>query len=473
VRLNDAASGTGRSLNKEIVDRLEQSFAVAPEAAPVRINGEEHMHRWKSRRTILVLAAVVAALAAALGGLISSGRTHDASRTQIQIAQKQIQRESQGTENGGPGGESNEYLTAQRQFAEARTAPTGLVDPGAYSAAVGALNALAPVGGAWDNITAVKYDADHPAYRDYFSNSSGGSGLVTGRITGLAADDQGHVYAAGADGGVWRSVSGGGGWVSIADSLPTLSSGDLEIAPDGALWYATGEANTGGTSYVGSGVYRLTNPATGTFTPATRVGGDELESTTIGKLRFGGGKVWAATLRGVWSHSATSSSGTWTLSFAPNPQNLPASLKPFAQTTALADAIGTGSSASDTNAPYKNIANDVAVDPKNANHVVAAIAWRSGDAYNGFYETSNAGLTWTKVNPTGAIPANDIGYVTFAFAKDGSKLYAINQSPTLLNKVTGTVNSLLDGIYVSNNGSPAGPWSRWPSRRSSPTRARR
>ena len=35
---------------------------------------------------------------------------------------------------------------------------------------------------------------------------------------------------------------------------------------------------------------------------------------------------------------------------------------------------------------------------------------------------------------------------TFAFAKDGSKLYAINQSPTLLNKLTGTVNSLLDGI---------------------------
>jgi hypothetical protein len=50
--------------------------------------------------------------------------------------------------------------------------------------------------------------------------------------------------------------------------------------------------------------------------------------------------------------------------------------------------------------------------------------------------------------------------VTFAFAADGSKLYAINQSPKLLNKPTGTVNSYLDGVYVSNTASPAGPWNK-------------
>ena len=89
-----------------------------------------------------------------------------------------------------------------------------------------------------------------------------------GRITGLAADNNGDVYAAGADGGVWRSTTGGGNWTPIADSLPSLSSGDLELAPDGSLWYATGEANTGGTSYAGTGVYRLAKPTTGTFSPA-------------------------------------------------------------------------------------------------------------------------------------------------------------------------------------------------------------
>jgi hypothetical protein len=281
---------------------------------------------------------------------------------------------------------------------------------------------------------------------------------VTGRITGLASDAAGDIWAAGADGGVWRRDAGAASWTAIDDGLLSLSSGDLEYS-GGKLWYATGEANTGGTSYVGAGVYVLDSPTTSATW--TRVGGPELESSTIGKLRFGGGKVWGATLRGVWYHDASTASGQWTLAFAPNPANLPAALHAFTASGSQMAAASFGSSTSSlTNAPYKNIANDVAVDPANPNHIIAAIAWRSGDSYNGFYETKDAGKTWAKINPTGAIPANDIGYVTFAYSAKGEKLYAINQSPTLLNKLTGTVNSYLDGIYVSNSGSIAGPWSK-------------
>lgn len=371
---------------------------------------------------------------------------------------------SQGGDN--PGGEAFEALTAQQQFAEARTAPSGIVDPGAYSAAVGSYTSLPSAGGAWSNITRRKYDADSPAYRDFYSNSGGGSGLVSGRITGLAADAAGNIYAAAADGGVWRRLATGGGWTPISDALPSLSSGYLAVGPDGALWYATGEANTGGTSYVGSGVYRLANPTTGTFGVGNRVGGDELESTTIGKVRFSadGKTAWAATLRGVWSmplSKGAPAAAHWTLAFAPNPQYLPSSLAQYvAPGSQLAGATFGSNTSSLTNVPYKNIANDVAVDPTNAQHVIAAIGWRSGDSYNGFYESKDAGKSWAKVNPTGAIPADDIGYVTFAYAADGSKLYAINQAPSLLQKATGTVNSYLDGIYVSNSGSPAGPWSK-------------
>src|SRR5918912_2214692 len=81
---------------------------------------------------------------------------------------------SQGVENGGQGGESAELLAAAQQFAEARTAPSGIVNPGAYSAALGQLSSLPTVGGSWTDITKVPYDADDPNYRDYFSNSSGG-----------------------------------------------------------------------------------------------------------------------------------------------------------------------------------------------------------------------------------------------------------------------------------------------------------
>jgi hypothetical protein len=359
-------------------------------------------------------------------------------------AGNQHQQSSQGSANGGSGGEAFEAKTAADQFAQARTSPTGIVAPGAYSAAFAQLTGLAATGGTWSDVTKLPYDADDPNFRDYYSNSSGGSGLVTGRITGLAADNAGHVYVAGADGGVWRSSQGGGNWTSIADGLPSLSSGDLRLDQDGALWYATGEANTGGTSYVGNGVYRLASPTTGTFTLANRVGGTELESTTINAVRFTATKAWVATLRGVYWHERTGNMSTaWHFSFAPNLSFLPG-----------------GANASDPNAAYKNIVNDIAIDPKSPTHLIAAVGWRSGDTYNGFYETTNDGATWSKINPTGAINPKDIGNASFGYSGDGSKLYVMNQSPILLNKAVGTVNSYLDGIYVSNSGSVAGPWTK-------------
>jgi hypothetical protein len=418
----------------------------------------------------LVAVAVIVILASALAALRIT--SHHAAAN---VAAKVFQPESQGGENGGPGGEAADNLTAQAQFAEARTAPEGIVNPGAYMGAYNALTGMGATAGSWNPVTNVQYDADDPEFRDYYSNSSGGSGLVTGRITGLAADDSGHVYAAGAAGGVWRSLNGQGGWTAIADGLPSISSGDLELNK-GSLWYATGEANTGGTSYVGAGVYRLANPISGSFSPSDRVGGNELESTTINSLRFAsdGLGVWAATLRGVWymplDASGAPTAPHWHLAFAPNPMYLPSALQAYAS-----QGLGAGCPVNPTtgqpqcpaNAAYANIANDVAVDPRDPNHVIAAIGWRSGPLsiggqviyYNGFYESHDNGVHWALVNPQGVITSNDIGYVNFAYAKDG-KLYAMNQSPRLLNKPNGVVNSYLDGIFISNSGDPAGPWSR-------------
>jgi hypothetical protein len=394
---------------------------------------------------VLVLAGATLIVAGMIHPQARDPRLPFAAQEQLDaLAAKDPEESTAGGNEGGAGGESFEALTAAQQWAEARTAPSGIVAPGAYTAAFAQLAGLPSIGGTWSDITRIPYDADDPMFRDYYSNSSGGSGLVTGRITALAADASGHVYVGGANGGVWRSSTGGGSWTPIADDLPSLSSGDLQIAADGSLWYATGEANTGGTSYAGSGVYRLASPTSGTFSTSDRVGGTELESTTINALRFDGhGRVWAATLRGVWYHADNTASGAWTLAFAPNPTFMPG-----------------GADAGNANAAYKNIVNDVAVDPTNSNHVIAAAGWRSGDVYNGFYESVDGGATWTKVNPGGAINPKDIGNVSFAWSADGKKLYVMNQSPILLNKLTGTVNSYLDGIYVSASGSIAGPYTK-------------
>jgi photosystem II stability/assembly factor-like uncharacterized protein len=410
------------------------------------------MHRSTTRRAVPLLAAFALVL-----GVVAVGTwNHDADglpRAAQELraegpghgaeADKDFREPAEGIEHGGAGGEAAEQMTAQEQWAQARTAP-GIVAPGGYSSAYAALTGLSSTGGSWDEITNLPYDADDPDYRDYFSNSGGGSGLVTGRITALAADDDGHVYAGGADGGVWRSTSGGGSWTPIADSLPSLSSGDLQIDDQGRLWYATGEANTGATSYVGTGVYLLDDPTTGSFSPSDRVGGDELESTTINAVRFAGDKVWIATLRGVWWHSLSGDKTTpWTQSFAPNPSYLPG-----------------GTNAGDANAAYKNIVNDVAIDPKDADHIIAAVGWRSGDAYNGFYETRDGGDSWTRVNLTGGLDKSDIGNATFAWAADGSRLYVMNQSPKRIQSGAAIPMTYLDGIYVSKTGSLDGPWTR-------------
>ncbi|MDQ1653027.1 MAG: hypothetical protein QOI35_2227 [Cryptosporangiaceae bacterium] len=336
------------------------------------------------------------------------------------------------------GDEAGTVMERADQWAEARTSP-GIVSPGAYSAAWAALNALPHTGGAWTHETKLPYNSDDGRYRDINSNSSGGAGKVTGRVTGIAADKGGYVYAGGADGGVFRSATGGGHWTPIADKLPTLSTGDLQLDPKGRLWYATGEANTGATSFVGTGVYVLADPRHGQFQPSGRVGGTELESTTINALRFAGDRVWAATNRGAFSHSTTTLTGPWTSEYVPNPAFLPG-----------------GASASDPNAPYKNIVSDIAIDPKDASKVLVAAGWRSGDTYNGFFAKDATGA-WQRVTTLGDLPSDaaNVGNVTFARSADGSRYYAIDQSPDML---VNNPDSALKGIYVSKSGSPFGPW---------------
>src|SRR3954468_14975364 len=437
-RLVDASQASGRSLNREIVARLDESLADAG-----RVMNTKRLVDMRGRfrmRPAVVLVAVAAVLAAALAGLAVSG-SHTASAN-AKLRAKMASRDLHAATQGGHANESTELFAAMQQFDNARTAPGDIVAPGGYSAAYGSLQGLGVSGGKWNEVTGVPYDADDPDYRDYNSNSSGGAGLVTGRVPGLAADDGGDVYAAGADGGVWRSTQGGGNWASIADSLPSLSSGDLELADDGSLWDATGEANTGGTSYAGTGVYRLASPTQGSFAATDRVGGTELESTTINSIRFTKTDVWVATLRGIWSHPLSNYSAPWTQRFVPNPSYLPG-----------------GSNAGAQNAGYMNIVNDLVIDPKDASHILAAVGWRSGAAYNGFYESTDGGANWSRINPGGGLDATDVGYANFAYSTDGSELYVINQSPRKLNSLSTWDSTLLDGVYESKKGL-RGPWNK-------------
>ena len=284
MRLNDAASGTGRSLNKEIVDRLGAELARPLPRRHRSGSTRDHMRIFRGKRTALVLAATVAVLAAVLAGLVTTSRTHSASpqsSVKIKLAGKELQRSSQGgVANGGGGGESADLFAAQQQWDNTRTAP-GIVAPGAYSAAFASLQGLSATPGSWNEVTRVPYDADDPDYRDYYSNSSGGSGLVTGRITALAIGKDGDRLRGGADGGVWRSTTGRGSWTPIADACRRsrrATSQSTRPARSGTRPAKRTPAapRTSAAASTASPTRRA-----GTFSPSNRIGGTELESTTI------------------------------------------------------------------------------------------------------------------------------------------------------------------------------------------------
>src|SRR3954452_186620 len=174
---------------------------------------------------------------------------------------------------GEAGEESADLHNAFTQFRDARGLSL-LKDPGAYTDAFAHLKTMPTTDVTWQEVTTKPYNSDAPAYRDpVSSNSGGGAGYVTGRIVGLAVDPDKHggefqpVYAAGAQGGVFRSLDNGAHWTPISDDILTLATGDLRVAPDGSLWYGTGEPNYG--DALGSGVYRLAEPwkSTSTFKP--------------------------------------------------------------------------------------------------------------------------------------------------------------------------------------------------------------
>ena len=342
------------------------------------------------------------------------------------------------------GDEAREFMDGAAQRDAIRTAPTGLVDPGAYDAAYTQYSRLGTASGSWSQVTNTPYNSDDPRYRDPgASNSSGGAGYVSGRVQSVAADAK-CLFAGGAMSGVSRSCDNGATWMPIADALPTQSVGNLAIAPDGALWIATGDGTTGSGTYVGAGVYRLASPDSSSFDPKTvaaaKIGGTLLDSQVIRRIRVdaANSRVFVAGSRGLYAHSLTPSATEWTRVLAP-----------------CATGLAT---CTDVNPSYQDLTNDVVVQPGTGGKVIVAnVAWRSGAAYNGFYQSTDGGDSWAKINPLGAINPKDVGNATMQYSADGSRLYVVLESPAALNAGKA---SALSGVYVSPSGGAAGPYNQ-------------
>ena len=376
------------------------------------------MRRVMRRRSRVGLAGALAAL-----GLLVVVTSGFAGAT---ATGKSSERELTDAEDG-----TFEVLEAADQYAEARTSPAEVVEPGAFSGAYAEAKALPVFGGPWTELTTQNYNSDAQGYRDpVWSNSGGGAGLVSGRVTALAADGS-TLYAGTADGGVWKRQ--GGSWSPLLDDSPTLSIGAVSVDASHGLWVGTGEANTSSDSYAGIGIL-YSGDGGANF---ARVGGDELQNTLVGKIIFVNGWALAATSKGLYRHPANTTSGAWT-----------AVLKP------------SGCSAAGGTPDTVNVT-DVAVRPGTGGQVVdAVIGWRAGSNCNGFFQSTNGGQSFSRLTIGGAINGKDLGRTSIAWSSNGAKVYAVVQSASMFNHAkTDQGGTILQGIYMSTTGF-AGPWNK-------------
>ena len=344
------------------------------------------------------------------------------------------------------GEESAELQEAIEWFTQQRMAP-GFVDPNAYAAAIAQGVLLPSTAGTWTERTNLPGAdgndfSDPPAYIDptsNFSNSGAGDRWVSGRMTALAATPGGGtLFAGAADGGVWKSTDGGQHWTAMFDKEATLSVGALLVTGTTTTYtvYAgTGEANTSSDSYAGVGVLKSTNGGA----TWSEVGGPELNGALVFRIVQNGTTLLAATSHGLYSFD-TASSSHWTAVLQPG------------------GAVGPGGN---FNLAVGNMITDVALRPGTSGHQVVAVAgWRAGAPTNGFYVSNDGGAHFSYLaNPAGWVPAKAQGRVTFVFSAGGDKAYAIVQSPYLFNVGTNG-KTLLQGVYASNNGDRAGPWTK-------------
>lgn len=93
--------------------------------------------------------------------------------------------------------------------------------------------------------------------------SEAGPTNIPGRITDLAVHPNypNTIYAGAACGGVFKSTNNGVSWTPIFDIQGTPSIGALAIHPNDPqiLYVGTGEANSSGDSYSGTGIYKSTD----------------------------------------------------------------------------------------------------------------------------------------------------------------------------------------------------------------------
>src|SRR4051794_19813716 len=314
---------------------------------------------------------------------------------------------------------------------------------------------MAGAGSRWSPYGHGPLIGDDPTYPATLGD---GFGRIEGRVNDLLYVPQTkRLYAAVAQGGVWRSTNMGGSWKPIGDNLPIQSTGSIGYtrARGGTLIVATGD-HAFSNDYAGVGAYWTTN-----------------EGRT-------------------WHRAKGSPNGALSFRVAVDPNN--PNVVYLATGFGLYRSTDAGRSFRNVDLPtgnchgnshkkncfLANIVTDVAIQPRDSlghkgGAVIAAVGWRNGGRPNlaGVPEAPGNGLyrspsgrrgTFAKVpDSAGFTPHDRAGRTEFGVSdgpgQDSRYLYAVSQDSQLYSGSLGGEQdvplvgtpSVLDAIYVSSD----------------------
>jgi hypothetical protein len=268
-RLADAAARSGRSLNAELVDRLERSLRPSPfrmfagAAALVRDNDRKRGEMLRRRyRVALAVAGVVVLALAALVLSVTGLTGSSAARGDMVAAQTKVDPDKTASPGLGPNS-ADAYLQAERTY-PANVIPTS-VQQNALTTFERIANQRDRAGeaGNWEHY-GPKVNAIEPGILSF----TGPTTPTASRITALAITPDGkRLYAGAAGGGVWMTDNPNAPdpeWHQITNGLAQNSVGTITIDPTDpsgrTIYLGTGEANrcTSGCE-AGVGIYKSTN----------------------------------------------------------------------------------------------------------------------------------------------------------------------------------------------------------------------
>jgi len=223
------------------------------------------MRRLRTPRSQLLIAATAVAIAAPLtvfsgGSALPALGASNSDNASLMPGNKLMH---QPAENEGPGFQAarNAYFS-DRVYNGAKPLS---VEQAARLHDKGANQALAlgqkknhgggggPSGPAWSSIG--------PTDTEQVARTTGQLEDVSGRISALAVDPSGDIYAGAAGGGLWKYSHSKKTWTPLTDSLPTLAVGAVAIDPTNphTIYLGTGEADLSGDSHFGDGIWKSTD----------------------------------------------------------------------------------------------------------------------------------------------------------------------------------------------------------------------